>query len=218
MEHRLESPSRSPVILAVAARIPFDQPEQCVRTSPEYESRVARRARSCIHRREPRVRAPPAQHHVGNACRVSSRTSRSRIVVEERDRAIVQRVLAVVVVACLVPLCGCAIRYDHAGVTRVGIGLWGFGDPPGVNWNLDWPPRREVPELPPMGPRDTPQLPRASLAPIDDVPAASMHATDAGRDVAIDDNRCRADHSDALAHFAPLSQRADPRGSPAPRR
>src|SRR4030095_12500651 len=23
-------------------------------------------------------------------------------------------------------ICGCAIRYDHAGVTRVGIGLWGF--------------------------------------------------------------------------------------------
>ena len=147
----------------------------------------------------------------------SRSASRGRIVVE-RDRAIEQRVRAAVIVACIVPICGCAIRYDHAGVTRVGIGLWGFGDPPGVNWNLDWPPRREVPELPPMRPRDTPQLPRSLLEPIDDVPAPSMRDIDAGRDVAIDDNRCRADFSSAFAHFAPLSQRADLRGSPAPRR
>jgi hypothetical protein len=46
-------------------------------------------------------------------------------------------------------LCGtaCSIRQDASGVTRIGIGLWGFGDPPGVNWNLDRP-RREVPDLP----------------------------------------------------------------------
>ena len=48
-------------------------------------------------------------------------------------------------VACA--LAGCATRYDQAGVSRVGVFLWGFGDPPGVNWNLNWP-RREVPELP----------------------------------------------------------------------
>ena len=42
---------------------------------------------------------------------------------------------------------GCSIRQDGTGVTRTGVGLWGFGDPPGVNWNLDWP-RREVPDLP----------------------------------------------------------------------
>jgi hypothetical protein len=42
---------------------------------------------------------------------------------------------------------GCALRYDAAGVTRTGVGLWGFGDPPGVDWNLDWP-RREIPDLP----------------------------------------------------------------------
>ena len=41
----------------------------------------------------------------------------------------------------------CSIRQDGTGVTRTGVGLWGFGDPPGVNWNLDWP-RREVPDLP----------------------------------------------------------------------
>ena len=56
-------------------------------------------------------------------------------------------------------LSGCATLVDGAGTTRVGIGLWGFGDPPGVDWNLDWP-RRELPELPksppPQWPRDWP--------------------------------------------------------------
>ncbi|HEY6597923.1 MAG TPA: hypothetical protein VIZ30_01335 [Pseudomonadales bacterium] len=45
-------------------------------------------------------------------------------------------------------------------MTRVGVGLWGFGDPPGVNWYLDGPPR-EVPEVraaprPELPPRNTP--------------------------------------------------------------
>ena len=44
-------------------------------------------------------------------------------------------------------LAGCAIRYDHNGVSRVGVFLWGLGDPPGVKWNLDWP-RREESALP----------------------------------------------------------------------
>jgi hypothetical protein len=52
-----------------------------------------------------------------------------------------------VAAACIASCAGCSIRYDAAGVTRVGVGLWGFGDPPGVNWNLD-APRREFPELP----------------------------------------------------------------------
>jgi len=56
---------------------------------------------------------------------------------------------------------GCAIRYDATGVSRVGIGLWGFGDPPGVNWNLDWP-RRDVPELPAS---TRPELPPRRVAP-----------------------------------------------------
>src|SRR4030095_11093314 len=43
----------------------------------------------------------------------------------------------VVVSLCRPLLWCCAIRYDKAGVSRVGIGLWGFGDPPGVHWNLD---------------------------------------------------------------------------------
>ena len=52
-------------------------------------------------------------------------------------------------VIALTVLCGtaCSIRQDASGVTRTGIGLWGFGDPPGVNWNLDRP-RRDVPDLP----------------------------------------------------------------------
>jgi hypothetical protein len=122
---------------------------------------------------------------------------------------------ALLAVACAVSVYGCAIRYDGAGVSRVGIGLWGFGDPPGVNWNLDWPPRREVPELPPMGPREVPDLPRSFPARVDDASGAASRALGAGRDLVIDDNRCRAVHSNALAHFAPLSPRADPHGSPA---
>jgi len=55
---------------------------------------------------------------------------------------------------------GCSIRYDAAGVTRVGIGLWGFGDPPGVQWNLDQP-HRETPELPRAPRREAPELPAA---------------------------------------------------------
>jgi hypothetical protein len=129
----------------------------------------------------------------------------------------VPRLSAVLVVACAVSLTGCAIRYDHAGVSRVGIGLWGFGDPPGVNWNLDWPPRREVPELPPMGPREVPDLPRSLRPPADDAPGVLMRDIGAGRDLVIDDNRCRGVHSNTLAHFAQLSPRADPHGGPAPR-
>jgi hypothetical protein len=56
---------------------------------------------------------------------------------------------------------GCTIRYDATGVSRVGVGLWDFDDPPGVNWNLDWP-RRDVPELP-ASPR--PELPPRRAAP-----------------------------------------------------
>jgi hypothetical protein len=114
-------------------------------------------------------------------------------------------------------LCGCAIRYDEAGLTRVGIGLWGFGDPPGVNWNLDWPPRREVPELPPMGPRDSLELPRVNRSPADETPMRRRRNIEASPDLMIDDNRCRAVHSDAIAHFAPLPSRADSHGSLAAR-
>ena len=49
------------------------------------------------------------------------------------------RAIAAIAMACA--LSGCAIRQDHAGVSRVGVFLWGFGDPPGVKWNLDAPRR-----------------------------------------------------------------------------
>ena len=54
-------------------------------------------------------------------------------------------------------LSGCAYNIDRTGESRVGIFLWGFGDPPGVNWHLDWP-RRELPEFPPT---TYPELPPA---------------------------------------------------------
>ncbi len=74
---------------------------------------------------------------------------------------IVMRIATTVALASALLCAGCAIRYDATGVSRVGVGLWGFGDPPGVNWNLDWP-RRDVPELP-ASPR--PELPPRRVAP-----------------------------------------------------
>ena len=68
---------------------------------------------------------------------------------------------AMVGLALVLLSAGCAIRYDATGVSRVGVGLWGFGDPPGVNWNLDWP-RRDVPELPASA---RPELPPRRIAP-----------------------------------------------------
>jgi hypothetical protein len=54
---------------------------------------------------------------------------------------------AAVIALTLLGAAACSIRQDASGVTRTGILLWGFGDPPGVNWNLDGP-RRDVPDLP----------------------------------------------------------------------
>ena len=48
-------------------------------------------------------------------------------------------VLAGAIVIAVSILMGCALREDRTGVSRVGIGLWGFGDPPGVDWNLERP-------------------------------------------------------------------------------
>jgi hypothetical protein len=93
-------------------------------------------------------------------------------------------------IACAVGIAcsaGCSIRYDAAGLTRVGIGLWGFGDPPGVQWNLD-APRREIPELPAaprpvLPPRTMPgsssndaqlPLPRANAFDRTEVPVGEM--------------------------------------------
>ena len=80
---------------------------------------------------------------------------------------------------------GCAIRYDRTGTSRVGVFLWGLGDPPGVKWNLDWP-RREVPELPATARRDAlpsfepPRAPDPQLvpAPNRNVPERSSRSFD----------------------------------------
>jgi hypothetical protein len=123
---------------------------------------------------------------------------------------------------------GCAIRYDRAGVTRVGIGLWGFGDPPGVNWNLDWP-RREVPDLPAATRREVPDLPAATrrersplrepasargdidmLAPLDDAPDRPA--------ATIDDNPVCAPRCAPVSAPAPMASHADVRGDGPDRR
>lgn len=83
----------------------------------------------------------------------------------------------------------CSIRQDAGGVTRTGIGLWGFGDPPGVNWNLDWP-RRDVPDLPASR---HPELPPRAVEPggrsSDARNPETLPAAFAGREPAIGDNR-----------------------------
>src|SRR6516225_2848522 len=107
----------------------------------------------------------------------------------------------VLFVVCAAFVSGCAIRYDNAGVSRVGVGLWGFGDPPGVKWNLDWPPRRESlelpprrepPELPPRSPQAPPDLPRSFVEFRDDTSPAPRLDPGAVRDDVIDDDRCPA--------------------------
>jgi hypothetical protein len=106
-------------------------------------------------------------------------------------------------------LSSCAIRYNGAGTTRIGIGLWKFGDPPGVDWNLDWP-RREVPDLPAMRPPDLPDRPKPFGADDGRVPEATTRESVSGQPIAIDDNRCRAADCNALAQPTPASVRADP--------
>jgi hypothetical protein len=119
------------------------------------------------------------------------------------------RVHAVVAVGVAL-VSGCAIRYDAAGTSRVGIGLWGFGDPPGVNWNLDWP-RTEVPELPSMRPAEPPEWPRSRPTPVDGSGGQTRDGAE-GPGPAIDDNRCRAFQCDALAPSSAVCLRADAGG------
>jgi len=97
------------------------------------------------------------------------------------------RSIALAAVA-FVALSGCAVRYDGTGTSRVGVGLWGFGDPPGVNWDLDWP-RRDVPELPPMRPQELPDRPGMFRTPGGEGRFAELHNRDPRHSPAIDDNR-----------------------------
>jgi len=107
-------------------------------------------------------------------------------------------------------LAGCAIRYDHAGVSRTGVFLWGLGDPPGVKWNLDWP-RRDVPDLPAPARRESlpsPDPARAPQAP----PAWPANGTAPERSsVAFDDNRDRVSRRAPESVPAPVVPRAGDR-------
>ena len=109
---------------------------------------------------------------------------------------------------------GCAVRYDATGMHRIGIGLWGFGDPPGVDWSLDRP-RSEVPELPPARRRDVPELPPLGRRDLDERRSGEA----AGRSLAMSsetragiiDNRERAfDRGPAPAHLCAAAHAADP--------
>jgi hypothetical protein len=126
-----------------------------------------------------------------------------------RGNGLVRRACALAAIFALVGLCGCATRIDGTGTSRVGIFLWGFGDPPGVNWDLDWP-RSEVPDLPPTRPRELPDRPSPSRAPQDDAFGAPTPGASAGQALVIDDNRCRADEADFPAAHLAVSLRADP--------
>ena len=130
-----------------------------------------------------------------------------------RSRAHAAAIAVTIAAAFVAVLGGCAIRYDKAGMTRVGIGLWNFGDPPGVDWNLDWP-RAEVPDLPATAPSELP--PRR--APRDlDAPGPGSEATRSA--AAIDDNRERAASCRAsVPSGASLASRADARGEWSARR
>jgi hypothetical protein len=104
------------------------------------------------------------------------------------------------ILACA--LAGCAIRYDQAGVSRVGVFLWGLGDPPGVKWNLD-APRREIPDLPAAPRRDV-------LPPNHSAPERST--------TAMNDNRDRVPSHTPEPNVVPLAGHADARDDDAPRR
>jgi hypothetical protein len=93
-------------------------------------------------------------------------------------------------IPCIIACASCSIRYDAAGVTRVGVGLWGFGDPPGVQWNLD-APRREIPELPAAPRPELPPRTMPSSSNDDRLPATRARAFDRNA-VSIKDNDQRA--------------------------
>jgi hypothetical protein len=108
-------------------------------------------------------------------------------------------------------LAGCAIRHDAAGVTRIGIGLWGLGDPPGVNWNLDWP-RREVPDLPAAPRRELPPWREPAHEPGATGPIAPSREPTDRYAVAIDDNRGCVTRCALLPTDTAMAARVDDRG------
>jgi hypothetical protein len=118
-----------------------------------------------------------------------------------------------VAVALMYALAGCAIRQDATGVSRVGVFLWGFGDPPGVNWNLDGP-RREVLELPAAPRRELPPREPARTQQKPDTVAPNRTPPD-GAPPAIGDNPIRVSRSALESTAVPVSRRAVVRDSDA---
>jgi hypothetical protein len=100
-----------------------------------------------------------------------------RVVQSFRSRHPSVRCVAFGLLVCIGCCAGCSIRYDAAGMTRVGIGLWGFGDPPGVQWHLE-APRQEIPSLP-AAPR--PELPPRTIEPWSRHDASCSRADDDAR-------------------------------------
>ena len=98
------------------------------------------------------------------------------------------RSIALAAAVTFAALSGCAVRYDSTGTSRVGVGLWGFGDPPGVNWDLDWP-RHDVPELPTTRPRELSDIPASFRTSGNEGSFVELHDRAAGHSPAIDDNR-----------------------------
>lgn len=95
---------------------------------------------------------------------------------------------ALLLLAAISLCAGCAYNYDRGREWRVGVFLWGFGDPPGVDWHLDWP-RRELTELPPV---TYPELPPARPRPpwpADWRAPADTSTTEAQPAAPIEDNR-----------------------------
>jgi len=123
------------------------------------------------------------------------------------SRCALPRSVALATAVAFVALSGCAVRYDGTGTSRVGVGLWGLGDPPGVNWDLDWP-RRDVPDLPPMRPQELPDRPGLFRTSGGDGRFAELHNRDPRHSPAIDDNRgCDFDGNSSL-----VSSRVAPPG------
>jgi hypothetical protein len=123
------------------------------------------------------------------------------------SRCALLRSVALAAAVAFVALSGCAVRYDGTGTSRVGVGLWGFGDPPDVNWDLDWP-RRDVPELPPMRPQELPDSPGMFRTSGGEGRFAELQHRAAGHSPAIDDNHgCDFDGNSSA-----VSSRVAPQG------
>jgi hypothetical protein len=142
------------------------------------------------------VRAAARRIGIAHRCR---RIDSADASLEHRiSRHALFRSIALAAVVTFAVLSGCAVRHDGTGTRRVGVGLWGFGDPPGVNWDLDWP-RQDVPDLPTMRPREVPDVPASFRTSGSESTFVELHDDAAGHSPAIDDNRGCAFNCNSLA-------------------